>query len=101
MQLALVPDVVAGGEHVGAQVEEILGDLRRDAEAAGGVFGVDDDQFDLVCLRTRDRCARARSCAPRCRRCRRRKECSKEQLLASSCQHCSRANEADVRFSDI
>ncbi len=45
-QLALVPDVVAGGEHVCAQLEQVFGDLRSDAETAGGVFSVDDDQID-------------------------------------------------------
>ena len=47
-QLALVPDVIAGGQHVRAQVEKLLGQRRRNAEAAGGVFGVDDDEFDVV-----------------------------------------------------
>ena len=49
-QFALVPDVVAGGENVGAQVEDFLGNLRGDAEAAGGVFGVDDGEVDGVRL---------------------------------------------------
>ena len=49
-QLALVPDVIAGGEHVRAQVEEVFGDLRGDAEAAGGVLSIDDDEFDVVGL---------------------------------------------------
>ena len=43
----LVPDVVAGGEHVGAEVEEFVGGSGGDAEAAGGVFGIDDDQIDM------------------------------------------------------
>ena len=76
-QLALVPDVVAGGEHIRAQVEEVVGNLRRHAKAAGGVFGIDDDQVHVVGLDARARCARARSCVPRCRRCRRQKECSR------------------------
>ena len=49
-EFALVPDVVAGGEDVGAEVEEVVGNLRSDAEAAGGVFAVDDDELGLVGL---------------------------------------------------
>ena len=49
-QLALVPDVVAGGQHVRAQIEELFGDLRRQAKAAGGVFRIDDGQLDVVRL---------------------------------------------------
>jgi hypothetical protein len=40
--------VVACGEHVCAEVEEVFGDLRRDAEAAGCVLGVDDCQLDII-----------------------------------------------------
>ena len=46
--LFLVPDVVAGGDDVGAEVEELFGDGGRDAEAAGGVFAVDDEEVDGV-----------------------------------------------------
>ena len=42
--------MVAGGQHVGAQVEEFFGNLRGHAEAAGGVLGVDDGEFDVVRL---------------------------------------------------
>ena len=49
-QLALIPHMVAGGQHVRAQVEDLLGDLRRHAKAAGGVLGIDDDQIDGVRL---------------------------------------------------
>ena len=31
-----------------AEVEEFLGKRRRDAEAAGGVFAVDDEEIDCV-----------------------------------------------------
>ena len=44
----LVPDVVAGGDDVGAEVEELFGEGGRDAEAAGGVFTVDDEEVDGV-----------------------------------------------------
>jgi len=47
-QLFLVPDVVAGGDDVGAKVEEFFSERGRDAEAAGGVFAVDDGEVDLV-----------------------------------------------------
>ena len=47
-QLALVPDVVAGGQNIRAQIEEVLGKLRRQAKAAGGVFGIDDGELDVV-----------------------------------------------------
>ena len=46
--LFLVPDVVAGGDDVRAEVEELFGDGGRDAEAAGGVFAVDDEEVDGV-----------------------------------------------------
>ena len=46
--LALVPDVVAGGDDMGAEVEEFFCDGGGDAEAAGGVFAVDDEEVDGV-----------------------------------------------------
>ena len=46
--LFLVPDVVAGGDDVRAEVEELFGDGGRDAEASGGVFAVDDEEIDGV-----------------------------------------------------
>jgi len=42
--LAFIPYVIAGGENVRAEVEEILGDGRGNTEAAGGIFRIDDDQ---------------------------------------------------------
>jgi hypothetical protein len=42
--------MVAGGQDIRAKIEEILGELGRQAEAARGVFGVDDDQFHDVRL---------------------------------------------------
>ena len=41
----LVPDVIAGGNHVDAGIEELVADLRGDAEAAGSVLAVDDDEI--------------------------------------------------------
>ncbi len=40
--LALVPDVVAGGEHVDPQAEQVVRDLRCEAESAGGVLTIGD-----------------------------------------------------------
>src|SRR5208337_4966973 len=48
--LFFVPDVVAGGDDMRAHVEELLGDGRGDAKAAGGVLAVDDEQIDGVGL---------------------------------------------------
>ena len=45
--LALVPDVVAAGDNVGAGGIERLADLVGDAEAMGRVFTVDDDEIKL------------------------------------------------------
>src|SRR5216683_4433489 len=46
--LFLIPDVVAGGDDVGAKVEELLRDGGGDAEAAGGVLAIDDEEVDGV-----------------------------------------------------
>ena len=42
--------MIASGEHVRAQVEEVFSDLGSQAEAAGGILGIDDDQIDGVRL---------------------------------------------------
>ena len=42
--------MVAHGEHVGAQVEEVLGDLRRQAKAAGSILGIHNREFDTMRL---------------------------------------------------
>ena len=44
--LALVPDVVAGGDDIDAQIEQVFRQRAGDAEAAGGVFSVRDHQID-------------------------------------------------------
>lgn len=49
--LALVPDVVAGRDDVGAHVEDLFGDGRGDAKASGSVLAVDDEEVDGVCLK--------------------------------------------------
>jgi hypothetical protein len=48
--LFFVPDVVAGGDDVGAEIEEFFCDGRGDAEAAGCVFAIDDEEIDGVGL---------------------------------------------------
>ncbi len=40
--------MVAGGEHVGAKVEQLFGDLRRYAETASGILRIDDGEFDVM-----------------------------------------------------
>src|SRR5690606_3140593 len=45
-RLALVPDVVAGGNDIGARVERRLEDLLGYAKPASGVFAVDDDKIE-------------------------------------------------------
>ena len=40
--------MIAGGDDVGAEVEELVGDGGGEAEAAGGVFAVDDEEINGV-----------------------------------------------------
>ena len=40
--------MVTGGDYVGSEIEELFGDGGGDAEAAGGVFAVDDEEIDGV-----------------------------------------------------
>jgi hypothetical protein len=46
--LFFVPDVVARGDDVGAQIEEFFCNGRGDAKAPGGVFAVDNEEIDGV-----------------------------------------------------
>ena len=48
VDLALAPDVVAGGDHVDAGGEQLLGELRGDAGAVGDVLAVGDDEVDVA-----------------------------------------------------
>src|SRR5579871_717829 len=48
--LPLVPDVIAGGQHIAAKVEKLVGDSRCNAEPAGRIFRISDHQVDLVGL---------------------------------------------------
>ena len=46
--LPFVPDMVACCQDVSPQVEEVFGDGRGEAEAAGGIFSVHDDEINLA-----------------------------------------------------
>lgn len=43
----LVPDMVAGRDNIGAGIDGLEIDIFGDAEAAGGVFTVDDHKIEL------------------------------------------------------
>jgi hypothetical protein len=47
---AFIPDVIATGENINIGGQELLGDLRGDAKAAGGVFHVGYAKVDSVRL---------------------------------------------------
>src|SRR5208282_3377880 len=47
-EFALVPDMISGGEHVDAEIEKLLGDLRGEAEATGGILSVGNAEIDAV-----------------------------------------------------
>ena len=40
--------MVASGEHFNAQAQQLFHDGRRYAKAGGGIFGIGDDQIDLL-----------------------------------------------------
>ena len=44
--LFFIPDVVARGHYLDAEVEQLLADFASDAEASRGVLGVRDDEID-------------------------------------------------------
>ena len=44
--LALVPDVIAGGDHIDVQFEKLFGESRRDAEAGGRILSVGNHQVN-------------------------------------------------------
>ncbi len=48
VELSLIPDMIAGGQYVGAPLENLFGDLRRDAETARGILDIDDREIDVV-----------------------------------------------------
>ncbi len=47
VNLAFVPDVIAGGEDVHAIAEQLLGQRWSNPESPGGVFTVGDGQMDI------------------------------------------------------
>ena len=46
--LFFVPDMVTGRDNVRAEIEELIGERRCQAEAAGGVFSIDDKKIDRI-----------------------------------------------------
>jgi hypothetical protein len=42
--------MVTGGDYVSTEIEELFGDCGREAEAAGGIFTVDDEEIDGMSL---------------------------------------------------
>jgi hypothetical protein len=40
--------MVSGGDDMRAEVEQFIGNRGRNAEAAGSIFPIDDDQIDLT-----------------------------------------------------
>src|SRR5687767_6922063 len=48
IDLLLVPHVIAGGHRGNAVAGEIFGEIRRDAEARGGILDVGDDEVGLM-----------------------------------------------------
>ena len=46
--IALVPDMVAGGDHIDADAIEFIADFRRDTEPAGRVFTIHDDEIEVI-----------------------------------------------------
>ena len=72
VDLMAMVGVVAERDDVDAGGEQLVGDLRRDAQAAGGVLAVDHDEGRLVVARAASAAGRA-ACADRARRRRRRR----------------------------
>ena len=48
VDFALIPDVVAAGDHVDAVPEDLVGELRRDPESGRSVLAVGDGQMDIL-----------------------------------------------------
>ena len=44
----LVPHMIAGGNGIGASIEEFVADFRRNTEPAGRVLAVDDHEIDRI-----------------------------------------------------
>ena len=59
----LVPDVVAACQQMNALIEQILGNLDGQAEAAGGILAVGNDDIDRVPVHQTIQLARQRLAA--------------------------------------
>ena len=59
-RLALVPGMIAAGDRVGAGIDQLVVDRLGDAEAAGRVLAVDDDEIELPVARSGRAAARSR-----------------------------------------
>ncbi len=46
-RLLLIPDVIAGGHYIGAGADRLEKDVFGDAEPAGCVLAIDDDEVEL------------------------------------------------------
>ena len=46
--LALVPDMIAGGDYADPLLEEFFGDLRSDAKSSGGIFAIGNDEINVM-----------------------------------------------------
>ena len=46
--LALVPNMIAGGDDADALLEEFFGDLRGDTKSPGGIFAIGNDEIDAM-----------------------------------------------------
>ena len=75
-RLALVPDMVAGGHDIGAGRNRLAKDLLGDAEAAGGVLAVDDDEIEPEIGDQAGQLLPHRRAPGSCRPCRRGREVS-------------------------
>jgi hypothetical protein len=64
VDLAVAVGVVAERDHVDAGGEQVVGQLRRDPEAAGDVLAVDDDERRLVALAQRRAAVRSSARRP-------------------------------------
>jgi hypothetical protein len=46
----LVPDMIAGGEHIDPDFKQFPGDIRGQTETGRCIFAIGDDQIDLVAI---------------------------------------------------
>ena len=82
--LALVPDVVAGGDAVDARLVQLGADLGGDAEARGGVLAVDHHEIEAELLAQPRHFFDHRVAAGHARRCRHKTKPSCAQTKAQA-----------------